>query len=57
MTTEKDRSDRYKSDPLVRLIEDTVRREPMQRRLYPDLYSEQIADPIRVGLADGTIVL
>lgn len=55
--TERDRSERYDSDPLVRLIEDTIRTEPMQRRLYPDLYSEKLADAITSHLeregADG----
>lgn len=51
MTTEKDRSASYYSDPLVRAIEDAVRAEPMQRRLYPDLYSERIAEAVRSVLA------
>lgn len=45
--TEGDRSETYYSDPLVRAIEDTIRSEPMQRRLYPDLYSERIAEAVR----------
>lgn len=47
MSTDNDRSTRYETDPLVRLIEDTIRAERAERRLYPDLYAETLADVIR----------
>lgn len=51
-TTESDRSASYESDPLVRVIEDAIRSERAERRLYPDLYSERVAAAVREELTE-----
>lgn len=34
-------------DPLAKIIHEAIAAEPMERRLYPDLYVNKIADAIR----------
>ena len=45
--TDRDRSPSYRTDPLVRAIEDHVRATPAHRRLYPDIWAEALAGEIR----------
>lgn len=34
-------------DPLAKIIHRVISAEPMERRLYPDLYVNKIADAVR----------
>lgn len=41
-------------ETLAELIERVISSEPMERRLYPDLYSQKVADEIeRSGFTSG----
>jgi hypothetical protein len=42
-----DHSASYDTDPLVRVIEDYIESVPAHRRLYPDLFAEELAKKIR----------
>ena len=48
-TTEDDRSLAYETDPAVRVVEDTIRAERAERRLYPDLYAERVVEALRAA--------
>jgi hypothetical protein len=43
-----DEVDRFDGDdPLAKIIHQVISAEPMERRLYPDLYVMKVADAIR----------
>lgn len=48
-----DRSASYETDPVVKIIEDFIGAQPAHRRLYPDLYSEELAEALRQVPAAG----